>query len=75
VCPGVGHTTQICVQPGYQGHGIGRTLMLTSADALRGMKFRELTLTVTSDNYTAVRLYEKLGFRTIKSFTAGVWPR
>jgi ribosomal protein S18 acetylase RimI-like enzyme len=75
VCPGVGHTTQICVQPGYQGHGIGRTLMLTSADALRSMKFRELTLTVTSDNHTAVRLYEKLGFRTIKSFTAGVWPR
>jgi len=75
VCPGVGHTTQICVQPGYQGHGTGRMLMLTSAEALRGMKFRELTLTVTSDNYTAVRLYEKLGFHTIKSFTAGVWPR
>jgi len=75
VCPGVGHTTQICVQPGYQGHGIGRMLMLASAEALRGMKFRELTLTVTSDNYTAVKLYEKLGFRTIKSFTAGVWPR
>ena len=75
VCPGVGHTTQICVQPGYQGHGIGRTLMLTSADALRGMKFRELTLTVTSENRTAVQLYEKLGFRTIKSFTAAVWPR
>jgi ribosomal protein S18 acetylase RimI-like enzyme len=75
VCPGVGHTTQICVQPGYQGHGIGRMLMLTSLEALRGMKFRELTLTVTSDNYTAVRLYEKLGFSTIKSFTAGVWPR
>jgi ribosomal protein S18 acetylase RimI-like enzyme len=75
VCPGVGHTTQICVQPGYQGHGIGRTLMLTSADALRSMKFRELTLTVTSDNRTAVQLYERLGFRTIKSFTAAVWPR
>jgi ribosomal protein S18 acetylase RimI-like enzyme len=75
VCPGVGHTTQICVQPGYQGHGIGRTMMLTSADALRSMKFRELTLTVTSDNRTAVQLYERLGFRTIKSFTAAVWPR
>lgn len=75
VCPGVGHTTQICVQPGYQGHGIGRALMLTSADALRSMKFRELTLTVTSDNRTAVRLYERIGFRTIKSFTAGVWPK
>jgi len=75
VSPGVGHTTQICVLPGYQGHGLGRMLMQTSAEALRSMKFRELTLTVTSDNHTAVRLYEKLGFHTIKSFTAGVWPR
>lgn len=75
VSPGVGHTTQICVLPGYQGHGLGRTLMQTSAEALQGMKFRELTLTVTSENFTAVQLYEKLGFHTIKSFTAGVWPR
>jgi ribosomal protein S18 acetylase RimI-like enzyme len=75
VSSGVGHTTQICVLPGFQGHGIGRMLMQTSAEALRSMKFRELTLTVTSDNRTAVQLYEKLGFQTIKSFTAGVWPR
>ncbi|PYU57255.1 MAG: hypothetical protein DMG55_20615 [Acidobacteria bacterium] len=74
VSPGVGHTTQICVLPGYQGHGLGRMLMQTSAEALRSMKFGELTLTVTSDNRTAVKLYEKLGFHTIKSFTAGVWP-
>ncbi len=74
VSPGVGHTTQICVLPGYQGHGLGRILMQTSAEALRSMKFGELTLTVTSDNRTAVKLYEKLGFHTIKSFTAGVWP-
>ncbi len=75
VSSGVGHTTQICVMPGFQGHGIGRMLMETSADALRSMKFRELTLTVTSENRGAVQLYEKLGFQTIKSFTAGVWPR
>ncbi len=75
VSSGVGHTTQICVLPGYQGHGLGRMLMQTSADALRCMKFRELTLTVTSENRTAVQLYEKLGFHTIKCFTAGVWPR
>jgi ribosomal protein S18 acetylase RimI-like enzyme len=30
---------------------------------------------VTADNHAAVQLYEKLGFTTIKSFTAGVWPR
>jgi ribosomal protein S18 acetylase RimI-like enzyme len=42
---------------------------------LCSMKFTELTLTVTADNKAAVELYEKLGFHTIKSFTAGVWPR
>jgi ribosomal protein S18 acetylase RimI-like enzyme len=75
VFPGVGHTTQICVLPGFQGSGLGRMLMQTSVEALRSLKFRELTLTVTSENRTAVELYERLGFRTIKSFTAGVWPR
>lgn len=75
VSPGVGHTTQICVMPGFQGHGLGRLLMLTAADALRAQKFKELTLTVTSENHTAVHLYERLGFTTVKSFTAGVWPR
>jgi ribosomal protein S18 acetylase RimI-like enzyme len=75
VSPGVGHTTQICVLPGYQGHGLGRMLMQTSGETLRSMKFKELTLTVTSENYGAVQLYEKLGFTTIRTFTAGVWPR
>ena len=75
VAEGVGHTTQICVQPGFQGHGLGRALMETAANALRSMRFRELSLTVTAENRTAVHLYEQLGFTTIKSFTAGVWPR
>jgi ribosomal protein S18 acetylase RimI-like enzyme len=75
VAQGVGHTTQICVQPGFQGQGLGRILMQTAADALRNLHFKELSLTVTAENKTAVRLYERLGFTTIRSFTAGVWPR
>jgi ribosomal protein S18 acetylase RimI-like enzyme len=75
VSPGVGHTTQICVVPGFQGNGLGRMLMQKSSEALRALKFKELTLTVTSENHTAVQLYDRLGFHTIKSFTAGVWPR
>ena len=54
--------------------GLGRALMLTAIRALRGMHFQELTLTVTSVNANAVHLYEQLGFRTIRSFIAGVWP-
>jgi ribosomal protein S18 acetylase RimI-like enzyme len=75
VSAGVGHTTQICIQPGFQGHGLGRALMLASQDALRSMHYKELSLTVTAANRGAVELYEKLGFVTLRSFTAGVWPR
>jgi ribosomal protein S18 acetylase RimI-like enzyme len=28
---------------------------------------------VTASNLRAVELYERLGFRTIKTFAAGVW--
>jgi len=73
VAEGVGHTTQICVLPGYQGHGIGRQLMEASIQALRRRNYGSLSLTVTSTNHKAVQLYEHLGFRTIKTFAAGVW--
>jgi ribosomal protein S18 acetylase RimI-like enzyme len=73
VAPGVGHTTQICVMPGHQGHGLGRHLMEQSILALRRRNYEALSLTVTSINKPAVDLYEHLGFRTIKTFAAGVW--
>lgn len=73
VAEGVGHTTQICVMPGYQGSGVGRHLMEHSIQALRRRNYESLSLTVTSVNKRAVDLYERLGFRTVKKFAAGVW--
>lgn len=73
VAQGVGHTTQICVLPGYQKNGIGRQLMERSIQALLRRNYQALSLTVTSVNKSAVELYEHLGFRTIKTFAAGVW--
>ncbi len=73
VSQGVAHTTQICVLPGYQGRGLGRQLMDASIAALCARRFRALSLTVTSGNASAVRLYERLRFRTVKTFAAGVW--
>ena len=73
VAEGVGHTTQICVMPGHQGHSIGRRLMEHSIKALRSRNYRSLSLTVTSVNKRASELYEHLGFRTVKTFAAGVW--
>ncbi len=73
VAEGVGHTTQICVLPGHQGHSIGRQLMEHSILALRRLRYESLSLTVTSVNKRAVELYEHLGFSTVKEFAAGVW--
>ena len=73
VAEGVGHTTQICVMPGHQGHKIGRQLMEHSIHALKQRGYQWLSLTVTSSNTRAVELYEHLGFRTMKTFAAGVW--
>jgi ribosomal protein S18 acetylase RimI-like enzyme len=73
VSEGVGHTTQICAMPGYQGRGLGRRLMEASMQALRVRGFHTVSLTVTSGNARAVHLYEKLGFATVKKFAAGVW--
>ncbi len=73
VAPGVGHTTQLCVLPGHQGNGLGKRLMLASMDALKEQRASELSLTVTSSNERALRLYVGLGFRKLKTFVAGVW--
>lgn len=73
VAEGVGHTTQICVMPGHQGHSIGRRLMEHSIRAMRARNYKSLSLTVTSVNKRAAELYEHLGFRTVKTFAAGVW--
>ena len=73
VAEGVGHTTQVCVMPGYQGSGIGRQLMEHSIQALKKRGYKSLSLTVTTVNKRAVELYEHLGFRLVKTFAAGVW--
>jgi ribosomal protein S18 acetylase RimI-like enzyme len=73
VAPRVAHVTQICVMPGYQRHGVGRRLMESAMEVLRGRGVEELSLTVTAANERAVRLYRNIGFNTIKTFTAGVW--
>lgn len=73
VASGVGHTTQICVLPGYQGRGFGRALLESSIGALRHRGFQALSLTVTSGNHPAIALYESMGFRTRHHFSAGVW--
>jgi RimJ/RimL family protein N-acetyltransferase len=83
VAEGVGHTTQICAMPadprawaGVPVRGAARLARVIDghrAQALRVRRFTTVSLTVTSGNERAVRLYERLGFVAVKKFAAGVW--
>jgi len=73
VAPDIGHITQICVVPSVRGTGVGHELLRQSLTTLREMGCRAASLTVTSHNEDAVKLYERVGFRMLRQFTAHVW--
>jgi len=69
----VGHITEICVAPEAQGAGLGYELLRQSIAALRGAGAKRVSLTVTSSNEEALRLYTRCGFRKARRFYAYVW--
>jgi len=75
LAPECGHITQICVAPHVQGTGIGHALLRQSLTTLRDMGCRSASLTVTAANKGAVDLYRRVGFDTVRRFSAFVWER
>jgi ribosomal protein S18 acetylase RimI-like enzyme len=68
-----GHITQICVSPEVKSCGVGYELLRQSLMALRDVGCRAATLTVTAANEGAVDLYKRVGFQTVRRFSAYVW--
>jgi ribosomal protein S18 acetylase RimI-like enzyme len=73
VMPYCGHITQICVAPWVRGTGVGYELLRQSLTLLREAGCRKTSLTVTASNREAIKLYEYVGFTTIRKFFAYVW--
>lgn len=70
--PGVGFVLQVVVLPEARGEGIGTQLMLELAQCFRDAGLDRVALGVTNDN-SARRLYERLGFAKILPVNAYVW--
>ena len=68
-----GHITQICVSKDWQGRGLGYELLRQSLELLRQRAVKKVSLTVTSENTRALGLYERMGFRKTRHFSAYVW--
>ena len=63
--PGYTEVSAVCTHPDHLGHGYAQALM---SEVMRGIRERDETpfLHVRADNARAVRVYEKLGFKTRK---------
>jgi ribosomal protein S18 acetylase RimI-like enzyme len=73
VAADAGHITQVCVAPDWKGRGAGYELMRRALASLAACGCLRASLTVTAANQKAVRLYERIGFRTLRRFAAYVW--
>jgi GNAT superfamily N-acetyltransferase len=61
------HIHEISVHPDWQGHGIGRDLIMTVIDAARPYGFAAITLTTFRDVPWNAPFYERLGFQILHS--------
>lgn len=73
VSPESGHVAQLCVEQRLQGSGLGYELLRRGLRGFISEGAGLASLTVTAENQTAIRLYERFGFRAIHHFEAHVW--
>ena len=64
----------IAVSPAARGLGVGTRLMLAAEARARDEDYQRLALDVIGINDGAIRLYERLGYRIVKT-TSGFWVR
>lgn len=70
----VGAIQNVAVLPDHRGRGVGRGLVLGCLHGFRNAGVQRVTLEVTADNIPAVKLYERLGFRTFKVYFREIFP-
>ncbi len=68
-----GHVTQLCILPALRGFAIGYALLRQTLLKLTDFGCTSASLTVTSVNVDAIRLYESAGFQNEGNFPALVW--
>ena len=64
---GCGLIQNIGIVPGHRGLGLGSCLIEQAIDGFRQQGLRTASLEVTADNHRAVRLYQRLGFRRVRT--------
>ncbi len=71
---GVGGLQNIGVVPEHRGRGLGSCLIQQALVGFRSAGVDRVSLEVTAENYRAVNLYRRLGFRTVRTLYKTVEP-
>lgn len=66
--PEVGAIQNVAVLPAYRKRGLGRALLTGALFGFHKAGVLKVTLEVTQDNYSAVRLYQRVGFETFNVY-------
>ena len=75
VAPDIAHVTQLCIAPAYRGQQLGRYLLEFCMQTLPGRRYRGITLTVSEQNESAVKLYFASGFGVRQRFDGLVYSK
>ena len=70
---GVFEIAKMAVAPGARGQGYGDLLMEASVEFARRAGARRVVIVSNTVLAPAIRLYQNLGFRSIRRFAAYVW--
>jgi GNAT superfamily N-acetyltransferase len=60
----------IFVSQNHRGLGVGRALTLAAIERARRLDLKSVWLTVDAYNFRAIRLYQKIGFRSCEGYAA-----
>ena len=64
---GAGAVQNLGITPGHRDVGVGSALMLKALEGFREAGLRRGRLEVTAKNTRAIQLYERMGFRRVKT--------
>ncbi len=62
----LGAIQNVAVLPSFRKRGLGRAVVLGCLQGFRKVGVQQVSLDVTADNVTAVRLYERIGFQAVR---------
>ncbi|HET9914855.1 MAG TPA: N-acetyltransferase [Anaerolineales bacterium] len=67
--------TYIGVDSNHQGKGLGQALLNKFVEESRSKGYHSVVLSVEAENKTALALYEKSGFKIVRTFSEGHYQR